>query len=151
DGTPRVFVVTADADAPVSGFYPATIYELALGADGTPGAFTKLASSSIAQSAGNMVFSALGPTLLWPCQLDTDGSQQVMIQGLTGKDLRTPFVPHMNSSALSVSEMHEVVDPAGAGAWPRLSLAVTSKEGGFYVWNGASATGDGGETVLPNI
>ncbi len=118
DGAPRLFVMTADVDTP-TGATPATVYEVPLAADGTPGMPVKLASTQTSPLP-QLMFSPVGPSLFWP-----EVTVDCHLAGVYGPKLNAPFVPHNEHDfqvLLGLYSLCPVSSPLPPAAWPNVSV-----------------------------
>ncbi len=132
DGTPRLFVMTANADLAPSQAGPATIFEIPLDADGTPGMPNAIADTSVFGTASpDMAFSPLGPSLWWG-EVDTDGVTS-MLRLAYGPSLDTTLYAHDGTAMpWPAAGTCPVIVPDGTGAavWPNVLVAYETNDGG---------------------
>jgi hypothetical protein len=125
DGTPRLFVMTADADVTPLQTGPATIYEIPLAADGTPGMPRAIASTSVfGAMSPTMAFSPLGPSLYWG-EVMTDGSS-VVLRLAYGQALDKTIFAHdgVHMPGFTRDTCLAVIDDGtGQAVWPNVLVA----------------------------
>jgi hypothetical protein len=131
DGTPRLFVMTQDDDTTTN----ATIYEVKLAADGSPGDHVRITAATSPAVSTGMCFSSLGPSLTW----HDDTFQQLL--GMWGENLDQPFTPHdtINSFELYVNQNASILsvpDPSGLTTWPNIKQLMQNLDGGLMVVHG---------------
>jgi len=157
-GTIRVFVITSNTDTPTENT-PATVYELPIATDGTPGAIKILSTTTMGSNYASMLFSPIGPTLLWSCA-NAQNNGRSTLTGLMGQALDTPFTPMVDTQELGVDNaqdsIQEIVDPTGQATWPNITLAILS-QGAVCVFHGHQQSGANGAelngtiTTLPPV
>jgi hypothetical protein len=152
DGTPRLFVMTADADVTPQQAGPATIYEIPLAADGTPGMPRAIASTSVfgAGSSPTMAFSPLGPSLYWG-EVTTDGYWAVLRLAYGQALDKTTFAHEGVQTPSNPKDIGLAVidDGTGQAVWPNVLVAYMTYGGIFTFYGTALDYGLAGNIEWP--